>query len=139
MSGVGVWNMTQRILVSIHHTIPTIIHKFSHSILHKIKWWCFCFQVHHRNSVRLCCESVIYRCKVIVCIYKFDLTQSTDNSTRLYLRQSNLIHPLSRGLIMVEVEGIAPSSCPSFDLYQQIVIYLYHRGILIVKRFFYIP
>ena len=86
------------------------------------------------NSVRLGCESVIYRRKIIVCTYQvWPITQSSDNSTLLYLRQSNVFHPLNRGLVMVEVEGIAPSSCPSFDLYHQIVILFIPNYSSIVK------
>ena len=106
----------------------------------KIKWWCFCFQVHHRNSVRLEARerSLHMHC------YRLHLRVLTYHAVnrQFYSPLSTSVEPnspLSRGLIMVEVEGIAPSSCPSFDLYQQIVIYLYHRGILIVKRFFHIP
>ena len=86
--------MSQRIFLCVHNTIPTIRKQIvSFQTPHKIKWWCFCFQVHHRNSVRLGCESVIYRTQN----YRLSLTNLTINGVirQFYSPLSTSVEPIS--------------------------------------------
>ena len=120
------------------------------------QWWCFCFQGHHRTSERLSSECKILRCKIVVCIYSFDLLRSQPiillsslhtsrtqftpimNTCRwaapINPKMSNhpctnkgLRRPCTGQVFMVEVMGTAPMSQSCVESYQRIMSYLYHK------------